>query len=91
MTAIFDGRGQLLLLLRNINDDSDGERISEQRLADGDAYQYDYIFVKEEIVETIVDGRAARGSSFSGTAYSRRRNRIAMTSDQNVLSPVYIS
>lgn len=62
MTAIFDGRGQLLL--RNIYNDSDGGRISEQRLADGDVYRYDYIFRKQEIVETIVDGPSGKEKFF---------------------------
>jgi YD repeat-containing protein len=53
MTAIIDGRGQVLL--RNIYKVSDGGRISEQRLDNGDVYRYGYIFVKDEIVETIVD------------------------------------
>jgi len=33
-----------------------GGRISAQKLANGDICKYDYIFVKDEIVETIVDG-----------------------------------
>jgi hypothetical protein len=62
MTAVFDGRGQLLL--RNIYNDSDGGRISEQRLANGDVYRYDYIFVKQEIVETILDGPTGKRKFF---------------------------
>jgi YD repeat-containing protein len=61
MTAIFDRRG---LLLRNIYNDSDGGRVSEQRLANGDVYRYAYVFVKEEIVETIVDGPTGRRKFF---------------------------
>jgi YD repeat-containing protein len=53
MTAIIDGRGRVLL--RNIYKTADGGRISEQRLANGDVYRYGYVFVKNEIVETIVD------------------------------------
>lgn len=52
MTAIVDGAGRVLL--QNIYNDSDGGRISEQRLANGDVYRYEYIFVKQDIVETIV-------------------------------------
>ena len=52
MTAVVDGRGKVLL--RNIYNDSDGGRISEQRLANGDVYRYEYIFVKQDVVETMV-------------------------------------
>ena len=52
MTAVVDGIGRVLL--RNIYAESDGGRISEQRLANGDVYRYKYIFLKQEIVETIV-------------------------------------
>ena len=66
MTGIFNGRG--LALLRNIYNASDGGRISEQRLADGSVYRYTYIFVKQEIVETIVDGTPPAGErSFLST------------------------
>jgi YD repeat-containing protein len=54
MTGIVDGKGKVLL--RNIYKDSDGGRVSEQRLADGEVYRYEYIFVKHDIVETIVNG-----------------------------------
>jgi YD repeat-containing protein len=54
MTAIFDHRGKRLL--QNVYNDSDGGRVSEQRLANGETYRYRYIFVKNEIVETILDG-----------------------------------
>jgi YD repeat-containing protein len=50
MTKILDGRGTVLL--QNIYGDG---KISEQRLANGDVYRYDYIFVGNEIVETIVN------------------------------------
>ena len=53
MTAVVDGRGRVLL--QNIYKDSDGGMISEQRLANGDVYRYRYIFVKRDIVETIVN------------------------------------
>jgi YD repeat-containing protein len=54
MTAVVDGRGRMLL--QNIYRDSDGGSVSEQRLANGTVYRYQYIFVKNDIVETIVDG-----------------------------------
>lgn len=54
MTAVVDRKGKVLL--RNIYNDSDGGRISEQRVADGKVYRYEYIFVKQDIVETIVNG-----------------------------------
>ena len=54
LTAVVDGR--MRTLLENIYRDSDGGRISEQRLADGTAYRYQYIFVKDDIVKTIVEG-----------------------------------
>jgi YD repeat-containing protein len=52
MTAVVDRKGKVLL--QNIYNDTDGGRISEQRLANGDVYRYEYIFVKQNIVETIV-------------------------------------
>ena len=51
MTAIVDGRGTVLL--QNIYRDG---MVSEQRLANGDVYLYDYKFLKNEISETIVNG-----------------------------------
>jgi YD repeat-containing protein len=62
MTAVIDCRGEVLL--QNIYSDSDGGRISEQRLANGDVYRYEYIFVKQEIVETIVNGPTGRRKFF---------------------------
>jgi len=53
MTAVVDGRGRMLL--QNIYRDSDGGSISEQRLANGAVYRYQYTFVKNDIVETIVN------------------------------------
>ena len=44
--------------------DSDGGRISEQRLANGDVYQYEHILVKQEIVETIVSDPTGRRKFF---------------------------
>jgi YD repeat-containing protein len=54
MTAIYDHKGRELL--RNIYNESDGGRISEQRLANGDVYRYEYILVGHDVVKTIVDG-----------------------------------
>jgi len=62
MTAVVDGRGKVLL--QNIYSGSDGGRISEQRLANGDVYRYEYIFVKQEIVETIVSNPTGRRKFF---------------------------
>lgn len=62
MTAVFNRNGQVLL--RNIYNDRDGGRISEQRLANGDVYRYDYIFVKQAIVETVVDAPTGKRKFF---------------------------
>jgi YD repeat-containing protein len=50
MTEVIDGRGTVLL--RNAYRDG---RISQQKLANGDVYRYEYIFARNEIVETIVN------------------------------------
>lgn len=51
MTAIRDGEGKVLL--RNLYQDR--ARVSEQRLANGDVYRYDYLFDKKSnVVETTV-------------------------------------
>ena len=51
MTTITDGNGTVLLM--NIYKDS--SRVSEQRLANGDVYRYDYLFDKQHnVVETTV-------------------------------------
>lgn len=62
MTAVVDAKGKVLL--QNIYKDTDAGRISEQRLANGDVYRYEYIFVKREIVETIVDGPSGKKKFF---------------------------
>ena len=63
MTAIVNGQGQVVL--ENIYNDSDGGRISEQKLADGQVIRYEYRFVKNEIVETIVtDPNVGRSKFF---------------------------
>jgi YD repeat-containing protein len=59
MTSVIDGKGTVLL--QNIYHDG---RVSEQRLANGDVYRYAYIFVKNEIIETIVTYSAGRREFF---------------------------
>jgi YD repeat-containing protein len=55
MTAIRNGRGDLLL--QNIYEHSDGGRVSQQRLKNGEVYRYEYLWGKNnEAVETIVNG-----------------------------------
>jgi YD repeat-containing protein len=70
MTAIYDYRGRQLL--RNIYNESDGGRISEQRLANGDVYRYKYILVKRNVVETIVDGPMGQRRFFFQDGILRR-------------------
>lgn len=60
MTAIVDGKGTVLLQ----NSYRDGSRVSEQKLANGDVYRYDYIFVGNEIVETIVNDPTGKRKFF---------------------------
>ena len=55
MTAVVDGSGRVLVQ----NSYRDG-RVSEQKLANGEVYRYDYRFVKNEIVETTVKEPAAK-------------------------------
>lgn len=62
MTAVLDGGGRVLL--RNIYKNSDGGMVSKQRLANGDVYRYEYIRVKHNIVETIVDDPTGRKKFF---------------------------
>jgi YD repeat-containing protein len=51
MTTITDGNGTVLLM----NIYKDNSRVSEQRLANGDVYRYDYLFDKQHnVVETTV-------------------------------------
>jgi YD repeat-containing protein len=53
LTEVVDGRGKVLLQ----NAYAVGGRISEQRLADGQVYRYDYLLDKKyEILETTVSG-----------------------------------
>jgi hypothetical protein len=54
--AVFDGRGNALLR----NNYKRGGQVSEQRLANGEVYRYDYKFEKNEIVETIVNSSAGK-------------------------------
>jgi hypothetical protein len=60
MTAVIDRRGTVLLR----NTYRDGSRVSEQTLPNGDVYRYDYVFVGNEIIETIVNGPTGRRSLF---------------------------
>jgi YD repeat-containing protein len=60
MTAVVDRRGTVLL--QNIY--RDGSRVSEQKLANGDVYGYDYIFEENEIVETIVNDPTGKRKFF---------------------------
>jgi hypothetical protein len=51
MTTIMEGNGKILLR----NTYKDNSRVSEQRLANGDVYRYEYLFDKKyNIVETTV-------------------------------------
>jgi YD repeat-containing protein len=51
MTAILDGNGTALVE----NSYRDGSRVSEQRLADGQVFRYDYIFdARHQVIVTIV-------------------------------------
>jgi YD repeat-containing protein len=54
MTAIVDGKGTVLL--QNIYKDSDGGSVSEQRLANGEVYRYQYTSVRNAVTQTIVEG-----------------------------------
>lgn len=56
LMAVFDGRGNALLR----NNYKRGGQVSEQRLANGEVYRYDYKFEKNEIVETIVNSSAGK-------------------------------
>ena len=59
MTRITDATGRVML--QNFYE---GGKISAQKLANGDLYKYEYRFVKNEIVETIVDGPNIRAKFF---------------------------
>jgi len=51
MTRIMDGNGRVLLM----NIYKDNSRVSEQRLANGDVYRYDYLFDRKyNVIETTV-------------------------------------
>jgi YD repeat-containing protein len=54
MTMVLDGTGKVLL--RNSYDS--GGRVLEQRLANGEVNRYEYVFKKDDIVETIVNNAA---------------------------------
>jgi hypothetical protein len=59
MTRITDAAGRGVL--QNFYE---GGKISAQKLANGDLYKYDYIFVKNEIVQTIVEGPNIKAKFF---------------------------
>jgi YD repeat-containing protein len=70
MTAVLDGNGRVLL--KNVY--RDGSRVSEQRLANGDVYRYNYLFDKKHIViQTTVmlpSGETKRFSFYNGIRYT---------------------
>jgi YD repeat-containing protein len=70
MTAVLDGKGRVLL--KNVY--RDGSRVSEQRLANGDVYRYNYLFDKKHIViQTTVtppSGEPERFSFYNGIRYA---------------------
>lgn len=59
MTRITNATGRVML--QNFYE---GGKISAQKLANGDLYKYEYRFVKNEIVETIVDGPNIKAKFF---------------------------
>jgi len=60
MTAVFDGNGNVLLH----NSYKSGGQVSEQKLANGQVYRYDYIFEKQGIIETIVNDPISKRKFF---------------------------
>jgi YD repeat-containing protein len=63
MTAVLDGNGRVLL--KNVY--GDASRVSEQRLANGDVYRYNYLFDKKHIViqTTVTPPPSGEPKSFS--------------------------
>jgi YD repeat-containing protein len=62
MTAVVDGTGRVLL--KNVY--KDASRISEQKLANGDVYRYDYLFDnKHNVIQTTVSLPSGESKSFS--------------------------
>jgi YD repeat-containing protein len=69
MTAVLDGTGRVLL--KNVF--KDASRVSEQRLASGDVYRYDYLFDKKhnmiQTTVTLPSGEAKSFSFYNGISY----------------------
>lgn len=62
MTAVLDGNGRVLL--KNVY--RDASRVSEQRLANGDVYRYNYQFDnKHNVIQTTVRPPSGESKSFS--------------------------
>jgi YD repeat-containing protein len=62
MTAVLDGAGRVLL--KNVY--KDASRVSEQSLANGDVYRYDYLFDnKHSVIQTTVTLPSGEAKSFS--------------------------
>jgi YD repeat-containing protein len=62
MTAVLDGTGRVLL--KNVY--KDASRVSEQKLANGDVYRYDYLFDdKRGVIQTTVTLPSGEAKSFS--------------------------
>jgi hypothetical protein len=70
MTGVRDGNGRVLL--KNVY--KDASRVSEQRLANGDVYRYDYLFDKKHIViqttVTLPSGEPKSFSFYNGIRYT---------------------
>ena len=71
MTMVSDGNGRVLLKTAY----RDGSRVSEQRLANGDVYRYDYLFdSKHSVIETAVtlpSGEVKRFFFHNGIPYAK--------------------
>ena len=62
MTAVLNGAGRVLL--KNVY--KDASRVSEQKLANGDVYRYDYLFDnKHSVIQTTVTLPSREAKSFS--------------------------
>jgi YD repeat-containing protein len=70
MTAVLDGNGRILL--KNVY--RDASRVSEQRLANGDVYRYNYLFDnKHRVIQTTVtlpSGEPKNFSFYNGVRYT---------------------
>lgn len=68
LMTVFDGSGNALLR----NNYTRGGQVSEQRIGNGATYRYSYLFVKDEIVETIVnDSTGERKFFFQHGVFTR--------------------